>query len=209
MRADVSRVAGVDAEYMNSLYALKPRFSDALTGLRRQCVDVGVRPAHLTWLGVGFGAAAGLTLVTLPAGPVAAVAVGVLVVARLACANLDGGVARDSGTSTSWGSVQNELGDRLADLAMLAGLAWMVDAPWAGLVLLAATAPSWAAIAVNAAGGARKNGGPMGKTERCAAVVAAAATGWFAPIAAVIAVGSVATALLRLAQGRRTLAGAR
>jgi CDP-diacylglycerol--glycerol-3-phosphate 3-phosphatidyltransferase len=198
-----------DAECMNTLYALKPRFSRALTGLRSWCVDTGVRPAYLTWLGVAFGSAAGLALVALPHGPVAAGLVGFLVVARLACANLDGGVAREAGTSTAWGSVQNELGDRLADLAMLAGLVWLVEAPWAGLVLLAACAPSWAALAVTAAGGTRRNGGPMGKTERCAAVVVAAASGWFVPVAVVIAVGSVATAVLRLVQGQRMLAGVR
>ena len=55
------------------------------------------------------------------AGPVAAAAVGVLLAARLACANLDGGVARDSGRSTRFGAVVNELGDRLAEFAALAG----------------------------------------------------------------------------------------
>ncbi|HUV49376.1 MAG TPA: phosphatidate cytidylyltransferase [Actinomycetes bacterium] len=194
---------------MTSLYALKPRFSVGLTGVRRHCVDSRVRPATLTWLGVAFGAAAGLALAALPHGPLAGVTVGALLVARLACANLDGGVARESGTSTRWGSVQNELGDRLADLAMLAGVVWLVGAPLGGLLLVAASAPSWATLAINAAGGMRPNGGPMGKTERCALVVLAAATGWVVPAAVVIVAGSLATAGLRLRQGHVTLAGAR
>jgi len=194
---------------MNSLYALKPRFSVGLTGVRRHCVDFGVRPAALTWLGVAFGATAALALAALPHGPLAGVTVGALLVARLACANLDGGVARESDTSTRWGSVQNELGDRLADLAMLAGLVWLVGLPLGGVLLLAASAPSWSALAISAAGGTRPNGGPMGKTERCALVVLAAATGWVVPTAAAIVAGSLATAVLRLRQGHSTLAGVR
>jgi CDP-diacylglycerol---glycerol-3-phosphate 3-phosphatidyltransferase len=191
---------------MNGLYALKPRFAEVLSGVRGWCITHRVRPTHLTWLGVTAGALAGAALVWLPSGVLAATVIGALVVVRLACANLDGGLARATGQSTRWGAVENELGDRLADLAMLAGLVWLVDEPWAPLVLLAATAPSWAALAVAAAGGERRNGGPLGKTERCALVVVAAATGWVLPVAALIGVGSVATALVRLDSGRRMLA---
>jgi CDP-diacylglycerol--glycerol-3-phosphate 3-phosphatidyltransferase len=146
--------------------------------------------------------------------------VSALVVARLACANLDGGLARDTGASTRWGAVENELGDRLADLAMLVGLVAAASSSWANLslpidagpelgflVLLAATLPSWVALAVTAAGGHRINGGPMGKTERCAVVVVAALSGWYVAAMVVITIGSVWTALSRLAVGARELTG--
>lgn len=190
---------------MNSLYALKPWFSDQLTGLRGTCVAHGVRPSALTASGVLAGGAAGLALATLAPGPFAAVVVGTLLVVRLGCANLDGGVARQSGQSSAWGSVQNELGDRLADLAMLAGLAAFLPLPWVGTLMLVATAPSWVALAGAAAGAPRRNGGPMGKTERCAVVVVIALTGQAVPLAVVIGVGAVATAAVRLAQVRSAL----
>jgi CDP-diacylglycerol--glycerol-3-phosphate 3-phosphatidyltransferase len=194
---------------MNSLYALKPWFSDQLTGLRGTCVAHGVRPSTLTAAGVLAGGAAGLALAAIAPGPLAAVVVGTLLVVRLGCANLDGGVARESGQSSPWGSVQNELGDRVADLVMLAGLAAFLPLPWVGCVMLAATLPSWAALAGAAAGALRRNGGPMGKTERCAVVVVIALTGQAALLAAVMGVGAVVTAAVRLVQVRGSLVGAR
>jgi CDP-diacylglycerol--glycerol-3-phosphate 3-phosphatidyltransferase len=206
--------------YMIGLYALKPRFAEALTGVRRWCIAAGVRPRHLTWLGVAAGSLAGVAVATRPAGLFTAAMVSALVVARLACANLDGGLARDTGASTRWGAVENELGDRLADLAMLVGLVAAASSSWANLslpidagpelgflVLLAATLPSWVALAVTAAGGHRINGGPMGKTERCAVVVVAALSGWYVAAIVVITIGSVWTALSRLAVGARELTG--
>ena len=177
IRTDVRTPAHGDSEYMNGLYALKPRFSEALTGVRRHCITAGISPSLLTWLGVLAGVGAGITLATQGPGIVTALLVGALVVVRLACANLDGGVARQTGTSTPWGAVENELGDRLADFALLAGLVWLLPLSWAGFVLLAATLPSWIALSVAAAGGTRRNGGLMGKTERCAVAVFAALTG--------------------------------
>ncbi|NEC65638.1 phosphatidate cytidylyltransferase, partial [Streptomyces sp. SID9727] len=57
-----------------------------------------------------------------------------------------------------------------------------------------------------AAGAPRRNGGPVGKTERCLLVVVAAASGWAVPVLAVIAAGSLLTAALRLAGLWRELA---
>jgi CDP-diacylglycerol--glycerol-3-phosphate 3-phosphatidyltransferase len=113
------------------------------------------------------------------------------------------------------GSVYNELGDRLADLALLAGgfalaPAWLVLA-----AMLAATLPSWVALAGAAAGGERRNGGPFGKTERCLLLAVAAVLPAVSAVPtrvavgaalAVVAVGSLATAAARLAWLRAALA---
>ena len=55
-------------------------------------------------------------------GPVAAAVAQRLLVVRLACANLDGQVARRRGTSSPRGALVNEVGDRVADLLPLLGL---------------------------------------------------------------------------------------
>jgi len=183
---------------MNGLYALKPWYAARLGGLRQTLVTHRVPPAALTIGGVAFGALAGVGLAVLPAGPVAAAAVGLLLAARLACANLDGGVARDSGRSTRFGAVVNELGDRLAEFAALAGALALATPAVVGLAALGATAPSWVSLAGAAAGAPRVQGGPVGKAERCLILVAIAASGWAVPLLLILAAGSALTAAVRL-----------
>ncbi|MBB6170610.1 CDP-diacylglycerol--glycerol-3-phosphate 3-phosphatidyltransferase [Nocardiopsis mwathae] len=185
---------------MNGLYALKPWFAGRLAAVRRVLVEREVSPALLTWAGVGFAAAAGAAVALLPAGPVAGVAVAVLLVARLACANLDGGVARESGRSTRFGFVVNELGDRLAEFAVLAGCLFVAPPAAVAGAALAATLPSWVSLAGAAAGAPRLQGGPVGKTERCALLALLAATGAAIPVLALLAAGSLVTAAVRLAR---------
>ncbi|MEU1070895.1 CDP-alcohol phosphatidyltransferase family protein, partial [Streptomyces albidoflavus] len=138
----------------------------------------------------------------------AAAPVALLLAARLACANLDGALARDTGRSTRRGALLNEAGDRAADLLVIAAF-WAVAPGWlVALAACAATLPSWVSLAGAAAGAPRLNGGPAGKTERCLLAVVAAATGWYAPVLAVLAAGSAATALLRGARLWRELGAA-
>jgi CDP-diacylglycerol--glycerol-3-phosphate 3-phosphatidyltransferase len=190
---------------MNGLYAFKPWYAARLGGLRQTLVTHRVPPATLTFGGVAFGALAGIGLAVLSPGPVAAATVGVLLIARLGCANLDGGVARDSGRSTGFGAVVNELGDRLAEFAALAGALALALPAVVGVAALAATAPSWVSLAGAAAGAPRVQGGPVGKTERCLILVAIAATGWAVPLLLALAAGSFATAAVRLRRIRSFL----
>ena len=182
---------------MDGLYALKPWYAARLGSVRDALVERRVSPNAITLAGVGFAGAAGLALATLPAGT-AALAVAPLLAARLACANLDGGVARQAGTTSRAGAVWNEVGDRAAEYAVLAGCVAIAPLPLVVAAALAATLPSWVALAGAAAGAPRLQGGPVGKTERCLLLVAVAATGWVGPLLAVLAAGSLATALLRL-----------
>ncbi len=190
---------------MNGLYALKPWYADRLAGARAALVRRDVSPDTLTWAGVLCAGAAAAALALLPA-PYAALPVAVLLAARLAFANLDGALARDTGRCTRRGAVLNELGDRLADLVVLAGFVSVAPVWPVACAALAATLPSWVALAGTAAGAPRRNGGPVGKTERCALVVLAAASGWYVPVLAVIAVGSLVTAGVRLSWVWRELA---
>ncbi|QNS03960.1 CDP-alcohol phosphatidyltransferase family protein [Streptomyces xanthii] len=182
---------------MNGLYSLKPWYAARLAGVRAGCAARGVSPDTLTWAGVLSGGAAGAALALLPA-PLAALPVALLLAARLAFANLDGALARDTGRTTRRGALLNELGDRAADLAVLAGFLAVAPLWLVATAALAATLPSWVALAGAAAGAPRRNGGPVGKTERCLLVVIAAASGWYVPVLAVLAAGSAVTALVRL-----------
>ncbi|MFE0137544.1 CDP-alcohol phosphatidyltransferase family protein [Streptomyces sp. NPDC059037] len=189
---------------MNGLYALKPWYADRLSGVRAALVRREVSPDTLTAAGVVCAAGAAAALAWLPFG-VSAPLVAALLAARLAFANLDGALARDTARTTRRGALLNELGDRAADLIVLAGFLPLAPLWLVATAGLAATLPSWVSLAGATAGAPRLNGGPVGKTERCALVVVAAASGWVVPVLAVIAAGSALTAGLRLARLWREL----
>jgi len=193
---------------MNGLYALKPWYTGRLGPVRDLLVSRGVPPWAISVGGVLAGAGAGGALLVLSPGPLAGLAVGVLLATRLAGANLDGAVARQSGTTSRLGSVVNELGDRLAEFAALAGCLALAPAALVAAAALAAAGPSWVSLAGAAAGADRIAGGPVGKTERCLLLVVIAATGWAIPVLVVLALGSLLTAALRLRGLRTALAGA-
>jgi CDP-diacylglycerol--glycerol-3-phosphate 3-phosphatidyltransferase len=200
------------------LYRLKPWYTRRLSFIVDHAVAHGISPDVYTVIGLAAGTGAGVAIAS-GSWPLAAA----LLALRLAGANLDGAVARAARADRPWGFVVNEIGDRAADLAMFGGLtAWAASqrfpavhgicVPVAAMLIAAAAAtlPTFASLAVTAAGGgSRRNGGPFGKTERCVAAVVA--TAWPAAIvwvAALIIVGSVTTAAMRLAAGRRELLGA-
>jgi CDP-diacylglycerol---glycerol-3-phosphate 3-phosphatidyltransferase len=187
---------------MDGLYALKPWYAGRLAGLRARLVAHHVCPNLISAAGVVAGAGAGLALAT-GAGFVVAP----LVALRLGAANLDGAVARDTGRTSPWGSVVNEIGDRAAELAMFAGAAFVAPPTLVAAAALAATLPSWVSLAGAAAGAPRRNGGPVGKTERAALLALGAVVGHLSVVLAVIAVGSVVTAVVRAGWVRRTLVG--
>ncbi|MET7517500.1 CDP-alcohol phosphatidyltransferase family protein [Streptomyces sp. NPDC005480] len=181
---------------MNGLYALKPWYADRLSGLRHALAARQVSPDALTAAGVGCAAGAATALAFLPA-PLAALPVAVLLAARLAFANLDGALARDTGRTTRRGALLNELGDRVADLLVIAGFLPLAPLWLVAAAAFATTLPSWVSLAGAAAGAPRRNGGPVGKTERCLLAVVAAASGWAVPVLAVVAAGSAVTAVVR------------
>jgi phosphatidylglycerophosphate synthase len=185
---------------MFGLYALKPWYASRLGGVRRMLATRGISPNTVTLAGVGFGAATGAAFALLRPGLGAGALVAVLLAARLACANLDGGLARETGRGTRFGIVLNEVGDRLAELAALAGLLSLTSPTVVVTAALAASAPSWVALAGAAAFAPRIQGGPVGKTERCLILVAIAVTGWATPLLVALATGSLATAAVRLAR---------
>ena len=90
--------------------------------------------------------------------------------------------------ATPFGSVLNEVGDRAAELAALAGCLAFAPAALVLAAALAATLPSWVALAGAAAGLERIQGGPVGKTERCLLLALLAAVG--CPVALLAALSS-------------------
>jgi CDP-diacylglycerol--glycerol-3-phosphate 3-phosphatidyltransferase len=198
------------------LYGAKAWFGRRLGVVVGLAVRKGVSPDVFTLAGV-LAAAVAAAAIALGWWPLAAAGL----VGRLAGANLDGAVARARGMTRPFGFVVNEVGDRASDLLVMAGLvalAWRVAAPQVALLMalaaVAATLPTFAALAAAGAGAPRVNGGPFGKTERCLAGLAGCLLAGVLPrpdaalavVAAVVAVGSLLTAALRLIVARRVLA---
>lgn len=197
------------ARYAGGLYSLKAWYSGRLAPVRRRLVAANVPPTAITAAGILFGGAAGAVLALLRPGLVAGLAVAALLAARLACANLDGGVARDGDRATPFGSVLNELGDRAAELAALAGCLAVAQPALVLAAALAGTLPSWVSLAGAAAGLGRIQGGPVGKTERCVLLALLAGSGLSAVFLTLLAAGSALTAVVRLARLARAAQGVR
>ncbi len=200
------------------LYALKPWYTRRLTPIVNVAVARRISPDVFTAAGVVAAGAAGVT-VALGWWPLAAL----FLALRLAGANLDGAVARARGVSRPWGFVVNEIGDRASDVLAFAGLTvWAARQRGPGLhwlswpvlmvlvAALAATLPTFASLAAAAAGAQRRNGGPLGKTERCLFVLLGTAFPVILPVVCTQLVnGSLITATLRLRAARRELAAMR
>jgi CDP-diacylglycerol---glycerol-3-phosphate 3-phosphatidyltransferase len=200
------------------LYALKPWYTRRLTPIVKLAVARRISPDVFTVAGVLAAAAAG-AVVALGWWPLAAL----FLALRLAGANLDGAVARARGVSRPWGFVVNEIGDRASDLLTFAGLAvWAARQHGPGLhwlawpvimvlvAALAATLPTFASLAGAAAGAPRRNGGPLGKTERCLFVLLATVFPVILPVVCMQLVnGSLITAALRLRAAHRELTAQR
>lgn len=196
------------------LYALKPWYTRRLTPIVKIAAARRISPDLFTAAGVLAAGAAGAA-VALGWWPLAAL----FLALRLAGANLDGAVARARGVSRPWGFVVNEIGDRASDLLTFAGLAvWAARQRGPGLhwlswpvlmvlvATLAATLPTFASLAAAAAGAPRRNGGPLGKTERCLFVLLATAFPVILPVVSTQLVnGSLITTALRLRSAHREL----
>jgi len=194
------------------LYALKPWYTRRLTSIIKAAVAHQISPDVFTAARVVAAGAAGLA-VALGWWPLVAL----FLAMRLAGANLDGAVARARGVSRPWGFVVNEIGDRTSDLLTFAGLAvWAARQRGTGLhwlswpvimvlvAALAATLPTFASLAGAAAGAERRNGGPLGKTERCLFIFLATAFPVILPVVSTQLInGSLITTALRLRAAHR------
>ena len=122
----------------------------------------GVSPDVWTAVGV-IAAALGCGALVMGWWPLAFI----LLAARLGGANLDGAVARARGVSRPFGFVLNEIGDRVSDLLIMAGLVGLALRTGSSsttvhltlIALAAATLPTFISLAAAGAGATRLNGG--------------------------------------------------
>ena len=132
---------------------------------------------------------------------------------RLTCNLLDGALARRTGRVHARGELYNELGDRSADVLMLAPVAFVpgaiAPAVWAGVVL--ALLASFTSVATKAAGGTRTYRGILSKPGRMAlltvfsiAVLLIGPDAWW-PFGPLLAIGAALTLAERVVVSVREL----
>ena len=192
------------------VYAIKPAFQRSLGGAEDWLVARRVHPDVLTLAALGLSAVGGALLYAAAWAPPLLLLVPLVAIGRTALNALDGLVARRTGLARPWGEVLNELCDRLADVALLGGLALAptTDGRLGAAALVAVLLGSYLGVLSKAAGGPRQYGGVMGKADRMvylalAAIIAGLAgqPQWLNAYLVVVLAGALATIAQR---GRRT-----
>jgi CDP-diacylglycerol--glycerol-3-phosphate 3-phosphatidyltransferase len=194
------------------LYRTKPAAQRLVGPLVDACVAHGVSADALTLAAVPVAALGGLCLALSEKVPALLLMVPVLAAVRLVLNLIDGQVARETGTTHPWGEVLNELGDRVADVLFIGGLAFVaaVGPLLALCAVIAALLASYAGVVARATGAPRGYGGVMSKPGRMITLAVAAPLAFVLgqdwPLAAgawLILAGSLITLAQRLRSARQ------
>ena len=192
---------------------MKPAVLRGLEPLLGRLERTAVSPDALTLAAIPVGALGGAAILVSPDVPIALIIVPVAVAVRLLLNLLDGALARRTDRTHPRGELFNELGDRCADVLMLAPVAFVPGAiawtVWLGVVF--AVLASFTSVATRAAGGERSYRGILSKPGRlallaafaiAALVVGPAAWGPFGPL---LALGTFLTLAERVMLAIRSL----
>ena len=195
------------------LYRVTPALLRGLDPTLAWLERTGVRPDVLTLGAIPVGAIAGIAILASPTAPLVLVLVPLAAAARLILNLLDGALARRTGMIHAKGELYNEVGDRLADVLMLAPVAFVPGAYQATVLLgvTMAVLASFTSVATKAAGGTRSYRGILSKPGRmvllsvtalAVIVVGPAAWGPFGPL---LLIGTSLTLLERVIGAVREL----
>ena len=198
-----------------NLYATKGAINARLVPLVDRLAKAGVTPDQITLAAVPVSLIGSVCLLLSPQVPALLLLIPVLAGVRILLNLLDGNMARRTGKIHPRGELFNELGDRLADTAFIAPVAFLpgADARIVLLGLLAGVLASYTGITTKAAGAERLYGGILSKPGRMAllvvcavwaAVAAPNTTAWtvFGPV---LLLGTTLTLLERIATAVRRL----
>lgn len=155
---------------MNGIYAIKPRFQQALKPIEIFLLRAKIHPDLITIAAFVVSALGGLALCfSAQAGMLWLLCTAPLFTLLRTMLNaLDGMVAKQSGLARPWGEVLNELFDRFSDIAIFVGLAYsrLCSGPLLSATVLSILLSSYLGVLSKAAGAQRQFGGVMGKADR-------------------------------------------
>jgi phosphatidylglycerophosphate synthase len=196
------------------LYRSKNAIVHGLDPVVTRLQRLGVTPDAVTLAAIPVGLLGGALLLLSPATPVLLLGVPVLAALRLVLNLLDGALARRTGQMHPRGELYNELGDRLADVAFLAPVAFLpgADRTTVLLGLAGALFASFAGVVPRAAGGERIYRGVLSKPGRMILLAGFAVAAFvvgpeaWGPLGPLLLVGTILTAVERIVVGIRRLA---
>ena len=150
------------------IYAIKPKFQQALRVVERPLVRWRVHPDVLTISAVVLSLLGGFAFFATRWTPWVLLAIPFVVFLRIALNALDGMVAKDLGVARPWGEVLNEFSDRLSDVALFGGLAMApgIHVSLGIAVIILVLLSSYLGVVARAAGGKRQYIGVMAKADR-------------------------------------------
>ena len=196
-----------------TLYALKPRFQSLLRPLAAAMAARGVTANEVTVAAMAGSLTVG-GLLCLPQCPRTVFLVLPLwLLVRLALNAVDGMLAREFGQQSRLGGYLNELGDVVADAALVLPFAFVApfSLPAVLAVIFLALLSEYAGALGPLTGAARRYDGPLGKSDRAAVAGALAVwiglglslPAWIAWLMPALAVLLVVTIVNRIRGGLR------
>lgn len=160
---------------MISVYDLKPRFQALLRPLVSLLVSRGVTANQVTVGATLASIATGLALWGLAGSRLSLLLLPLVLFLRMALNAIDGMIAREHNQQSRLGAILNEAGDVVSDAALYLALVPAL-APFGAhgwpivLFVIAAILTEFVGVAAQAIGGGRRYDGPMGKSDRAAAI---------------------------------------
>lgn len=172
-----------------SIYLLKPRFQALLRPAVGALHAGGVTANQVTLAACAISVALGVGLYAAGAPREGLVLIPLWMGLRMAFNAVDGMLAREHGQQSRLGALLNELTDVVSDAALYLPLALVAPlAPvWVGAFIVLAGLSEFAGALGPTVGGTRRYDGPMGKSDRAAAVGALALWAWWMPLPAAAA----------------------
>ena len=152
---------------MPTLYSLKPRFQALLRPLVGWIADAGITANQITLLAAVVSVLVGAGIIWSGSRQ-AFLVLPIWFFVRMGLNAVDGMLAREFGQKSTLGAYLNELGDVVADAALVAPFA--IVAPfspaWVFAVVFLGTLSEYAGVMGPLVGASRRYDGPFGKSDR-------------------------------------------
>lgn len=150
---------------MPTLYQLKPAFQRLLRPAAARLAGWGITANQITVLAAAISVGLGIALTT---GAAHWLFLPPWLLLRMALNAVDGLLAREHNQASVAGALWNELGDALADAALLLPFAYLPgwNPLWVAVAAVLATITELTAVTGWALSGRRTNDGPLGKSDR-------------------------------------------
>lgn len=153
---------------MPSIYELKPKFQQLLSGVVATLAKTGVTANQVTVAAAVFSVMYGALLLMAPNSLGLWLGLPVFLFVRMALNAIDGMLARQFNQKSAMGGLLNEVGDVVSDAALYLPFALLVSVH-AGLVVLVvmlALLTEYIGVTAVMVGASRRYDGPMGKSDR-------------------------------------------